>query len=95
MEQVKNIHSEQPFFVVDDAGYNRMMKKLKDGEKSVKTFLHGCPHRSKEDCKCEYFSSYLDEDGDMMRNVNGTIKPVISVTMLKNAMKKLGMSMRM
>jgi hypothetical protein len=95
MDQAKQIHSEQPFFVVEDAGYNRMMKKLKGGEKSVKTFLTVCPHSSKQDCKCEYFSNYLDEDGDMVRNDNGTIKPVFSLTMIKNIMKKHGMSMNM
>jgi hypothetical protein len=89
MNQLKQIHSEQPFFLVDDEAYERMMNKLKSGEKFVKTYLGVCPHPKKQDCKCEYFNNYLDEDGDMVRNVNGTIKPVLSLTILKNTMRKL------
>ena len=82
MEQIKAQHANQPFFVVNDEAYNRMMKTLKDGEKSVKSYIRVCPHKRKEDCKCEFYENYLDDDGCMVRNIGGTTKPVLSITML-------------
>ena len=82
MEQIKEQHANQPFFVVNDEAYNRMMNALKDGEKSVKSHIDECPHERDEDCRCEYYENYLDDEGCMVRNVNGTIKPVLSVSIL-------------
>jgi hypothetical protein len=83
MEQIKTQHTNQPFFVVNDEAYNRMMKALRDGEKSVKSYLHVCPHKRKQDCNCEYYENYLDKEGMMVRKVGDTIKPVLSLTMLQ------------
>lgn len=85
MEQIKAQHANQPFFVVNDEAYNRMMDTLKNKSvKSVKSYIRVCPHKRKEDCKCEFYENYLDEDGFMVRKVGGTIKPVLSLTMLQN-----------
>jgi len=85
MEQIKAQHANQPFFVVNDEAYNRMMDTLKNKSvKSVKSYIRVCPHKRKEDCKCEFYENYLDDDGCMVRKVGGVIKPVLSLTMLQN-----------
>jgi hypothetical protein len=78
------MNTAQPFFVINDDGYDRMMKTLRDGAKTVKSYLGTCPHKNKNKCKCVYWENYLNEDGKMVRNVNGVIKPVLSFTMLMN-----------
>ena len=76
-------HMEQPFYLLDDEAHSRMLKKLKEEGGASKSYISVCPHKSKELCKCEYFTNYLDDDGDIVRNVNGVIKPVLSLSMYK------------
>ena len=80
MEQIK----KQPFFVVNDEAYARMLKKLQDGEPFVKTFPTTCRHTA-DKCSCMYFSNTLHEGG-IVRKVSmlSDPKPVISLSMLKN-----------
>jgi hypothetical protein len=85
IKALKSLHSmeAQPFYVVDDEAYNRMMTKLKGGAAFVKSFkTHtNCPHAA--DCTCEFYKNYLDKDGIMVRNCGGSIKDVISISALK------------
>ena len=76
-------HAEQPFYVLNDEAHSKMLKKLKEEGGASKSYISVCPHKSIELCKCEYFTNYLDDDGDIVRNVNGVIKPVFSVSMYK------------
>ena len=73
----------QPFYVIEDEGYERMMFKLKTGQRYVKSFVGVCPHREKNDCKCEFALNFLDSKGNMVRCVKGQQKFVLSVTELK------------
>jgi hypothetical protein len=42
----------------------------------MKSYIGVCPHKEKSKCVCPYYLNYLDENGDMVRNVNGVVKPV-------------------
>jgi hypothetical protein len=70
-------YAEQPFYVVDDESYDRMMSSLLAGESTVKSYLGTCPHKQQGDCTCLYFINYLHADGSVVRNVEGVVKPVI------------------
>jgi hypothetical protein len=76
-------HSDQPFYLLNDEAHSRMLKKLKEEGGTSKSYLRLCPHKSIELCKCEYYINYLDDDGDIVRSVNGVIKPVLSISMYK------------
>lgn len=80
-------HSNQPFFVVTDDAYGRMLAVLHAGEPFVKTYLTTCPHKNKADCKCPYFRNTLAANGLIVRNCNGVIKPVIHLTLLRQMME--------
>jgi len=85
MEQIKAQHATQPFFVVNDEAYERMMDTLKNKSvKSVKSYIRVCPHKNKADCRCEFYENYLDDDGMMVRKVGGVIKPVFKLSDLKS-----------
>ena len=73
----------QPFYVVEDTSYDRMMKKLQSGEKYVKSYIHhNCPYKSsKDECKCPFSLNFL-KDGVMVRANNGVLKPVFSKTFI-------------
>jgi len=68
-----------PICVVNNEAYDRMYASLQNGERYVKSYLHTCPHRNKDDCKCKYFLNFL-KDNKMVRLVNGELKDVISET---------------
>ena len=74
-----------PFFVIEDTAYDRMMATLKGGERYVKSYLHGCPHKNKNDCKCIFYINFL-KDGNMVRIINGVIKDVYSKSQFDLAM---------
>jgi len=79
MEQIIATHAMQPFFVVENESYDRMMAKLKDGQPFVKSFIYHCPHKSKKECQCHFFKNYLDKNGNIVRNVAGQVKPVLKL----------------
>ena len=76
LEQLKLRHAAQPLFAVTDDAYDRMLKRLQDGEPFVKSFLGTCPHSRKADCRCEYYKNIL-RDGRIVRDCDGIIKPVV------------------
>jgi len=66
-----------PSFIVNDEAYNRMYASLQNGERYVKSYLHTCPHKNKNDCKCIFYLNFL-KDNMMVRVINGELKVVIS-----------------
>jgi len=72
-----------PICVVNDEAYNRMFAKLQHGERYVKSYLHTCPHKNQNDCKCIFYLNFL-KDGKMVRIINGEFKDVISQTEFMN-----------
>jgi len=82
------IHSayfdSQPFFVLDDAAYERTLAKLRRGE-AAPSFLHRCPHEGPNRtsaCICPRFENRLEEDNRIVRVWENKTKPVISITTL-------------
>ena len=83
----------QPFYVVSDDAFLRMMKQLdpKDNtepKKYVKTYTNICPHRNKNDCECPFNLNFLkkkegDEFGIIMRVSQGKLKPVVPLSYLR------------
>ena len=84
--QEKNFNS-QPFFLVDDAAYGRMLTKLRAGEPFVKTYFGTCPHKNKE-CKCPYFKNVLEDGCHIVREFGGKRKQVYSITEFKRELKR-------
>jgi hypothetical protein len=76
-----NAYSNQPFYVVTDDAYERMLAKLQSGESFVKTYLNVCPHKSEKECKCVYYKNTL-KDGMIIRGEKPVI-PVSTLLMLK------------
>lgn len=72
-------HSKQPFYVVDDEAYVRMMEKLVSGERYVKTYLAVCTETCKCNCNCKFFLNFL-KNGRIVRSVNGELKDVWSLS---------------
>jgi hypothetical protein len=66
----------QPFFVLNDEAYNRIMHKLRAGSRYEFTYMGVCPHKSKGDCQCPKMMNVLDESGSLVRIVRGVRKPV-------------------
>ena len=77
----------QPFYVINDEGYNNIFTALTNGERFMKSYIGTCPHKKKEDCKCPFYLNFL-KDGKMVRSVNGEIKEVLSETMFRSQMTK-------
>lgn len=75
----------QPFYAINDEGYNRMFAALTNGERFMKSYITTCPHKNKDDCRCPCYINFL-KDGKMVRSVNGEIKEVLSETMLRQRM---------
>jgi len=77
----QKILDAQPFYVVTDDAYDRMMDKLLCGERYVKTYSEwGCPHsQTTNDCKCSFNLNFLKE-GKIVRANKGIIKPVIKLS---------------
>jgi len=94
-EEVKARLDNQPFYVVEDESYNRMMTKLQEGEKYIKTYSHPCPHmhlgieRAKEECNCHFQLNFL-RDGKLIRTNNGVVKPVFSESIFWAAKERMG-----
>ena len=72
---------DPPFFVLNDEAYNRMMTQLHNGERYIKSYLHTCPHKKVEECKCKFYLNFL-QNGEMVRIVNGQTKKVYSLSMV-------------
>jgi len=80
-------HQNQPFYVVEDAAYDRMMEKLVGGERYVKTYLTVCPETCKCKCNCKFFLNFL-KDGDIVRVSNGELKDVMRLSTFKELQEK-------
>jgi len=90
MNKIKEQHKNQPLFVVLDDAYERMWEALTTkGEPFVKTYIGVCPHKSEKKCKCEFFKNILHDDM-IMREVDGVMKPVVSVSLLEGSLNRLG-----
>ena len=82
MSSFSVLHSQQPYFAVSNDAYERMYKRLSDGEPFVKSFIGVCPNKH-ERCSCKYFKNIL-VGGKMVREVEEGYKPVLSVSMIMN-----------
>jgi hypothetical protein len=69
--------NNQPFFVIENESFDRMLFSLLNGEKFVKLYISTCPHRVKTDCKCLFSLNFLNQNGKMVRCSNGKLKRVI------------------
>ena len=85
---MSSIHSAyfdaQPFFVLDDAAYERILTKLRRGE-AAPSFINQCPHEGPNRfsaCTCPRFENRLVEDNRLVRVWENKTKPVISFFML-------------
>ena len=67
-------HASQPFFVLNDAAYDRIYQKLSNGSRFEWTYPGTCPH-PRGQCVCPKFMNVL-KDGKIIRIINGTQKPV-------------------
>ena len=75
----------QPFYVINDEGYNSIFTALTNGERFMKSYQTTCPHRNKKDCNCPFYLNFL-KDGKMVRCVKGEVKEVLSETMWRSQM---------
>ncbi len=74
----------RPFIIVADDCYERMMFKLKNGERFVKSFTDMvCPHKDPEkDCDCKYKINFL-QDGSIVRYNFGVKQTIIPCWLAK------------
>ena len=88
----------QPYFVVNDAAYNRMYQKLKNGSRFEWTFTSVvCEKDANGECICPKMMNVLKDDR-IIRIANGTQKPVYKVSEVLWNQAKVGpasTSMRM
>ena len=79
--------NKQPIYCVPDDAYARMMTRLQNGERYVKTYLGVCPHveeSGEENCKCPFNINFLHpESGQIVRSNSGVIKPVLPFSFVK------------
>ena len=75
--------NSQPFYLVCDEAYARMLTKLRQGEPFVKTYLTECPHKGA--CECQFFRNTLTADGCGIER-NG--KPVVPLSFVKKVAGK-------
>ena len=68
-------YRSQPFFILDDASYDRMMHKLQNGSLFEWSYLGVCPHKKKRHCDCVKFMNVL-RDSKIIRIAGGAQKPV-------------------
>jgi len=68
-QNVTNMLKEQPFYIVTDDAYNRMLNKLMKAEPAY-TYITTCPHRNPADCWCPNNENILKEGGTV-RTVDG------------------------
>jgi hypothetical protein len=82
-QQMVEMWNNQPYFVIDDEAYNRIIDKLMSGTtKYEKTYMTVCKEDCKSKCKCPFHLSFIKDDM-LVRLVNGKIKPVFSLTQIK------------
>lgn len=43
----------QRIYALNDAAYNRILKKLKNGSKGEWSYIGTCPHSNPKDCVCK------------------------------------------
>ena len=77
----------QPFFVLNDEAYLNIANELRNGKPFVKSYATTCPHRERRRCRCPYFKNVL-VDGNIWREFNGQLKPVFSVSALREVVAK-------
>ena len=72
----------QPFYAIEWNSFMRIFNKLHEGEPWVKSYIGRCPHpidRETEKCSCPYYKNSLNEEGFVVREVDGRLKPVFAV----------------
>ena len=70
---------DQPYYVINDEAYDRMLRKLQTGESQYEwSYLtQGCPHPPGQ-CVCPRHKNVLDaETGEIVRLVKGEKRPVM------------------
>ena len=67
----------QPFFVITDEAYDRMLQQLQSGEPHVWSYKNICPCSRMEDCRCTKYKNILNAEGKMVRVIGGVQKPVL------------------
>ncbi len=70
-----SVAMEEPFFVLNDNAYDRILQKLQNGSPYEWTYQGICPHSDPAQCTCPKFMNIL-RDGNIIRIVNGVQKPV-------------------
>ena len=75
--------NSQPFYVVTDDAYERMMSKLMNGDKYVKTYIGVCPHK-KNECVCRFNLNYL-QNNSIVRCNQGVVKKVYKMSDLQQS----------
>ena len=81
--------SDQKLFVVNDIGYNRMLKKIKNGTSKFEWSYRGtCPHKNNKDCKCEKMMNVIDPDDNnrLLRVCKGKRLPVYRLSEMLSEM---------
>lgn len=68
----------QPFFVINDEAYARMLRKLRSGSSVEYTYAGVCPH-NRHQCRCPKMANVL-RNGRIVRLVDGEEKPVYSLS---------------
>lgn len=83
------LSKNNPFGVLNDEAYDRMLLHLKLYGGTQKSYMSLCPHRTKSKCDCPYETNYLDDDDNIVRDAgDGKTKIVISRSMLNNLKNK-------
>ena len=70
-------YEDQPFFVINDEAYDRMLQQLQSGESHVWSYKNICPCSRKKDCRCTKHKNILNAEGKMVRVIGGVQKPVL------------------
>ena len=70
----------QPFFVLEDKAYDRILAKLNGGSRFEWSFSGACPHKKKSECRCQRFMNVLGKDRTIVRISEGKQKPVLRMS---------------
>ncbi len=93
MEEAQKAHFDsQPFFLVTDDAYERMLNELLKGAPFVKTYINVCPHvgtgsdlkTMQSNCNCFFNKNVLNADKKIVRTFGNESKPVYSSSMFMN-----------
>jgi len=86
----QNHLDKQPFYVVSDDAYDRMVLKCEEFGFD-KTYTNICSHKDKTKCNCPFNLNVLDKtnrfdfyDKQLMRLNKGIYKPVMKLSTIMN-----------